>query len=61
MRVNIMTLVKTTRLKKQENTYDIEIPEELITQLDWRVGHVLEISEKDNKLVIEKLHGFMGS
>jgi len=56
-----MTLVKTTRLKKQENSYDIEIPEELINKLDWRVGHILEISEHDNKLVIEKLHGFMGS
>ena len=56
-----MALGKTTRLKKQENTYDIEIPEELINQLDWRIGHVLEISEQDNKLVIEKLHGFMGS
>jgi len=61
MPVNIMALVKTTRLKKQENTYDIEIPEELVNKLDWRVGHVLEISEQDNKLVIEKLHGFMGS
>ncbi|MGD2105990.1 MAG: AbrB/MazE/SpoVT family DNA-binding domain-containing protein [Nitrosopumilaceae archaeon] len=56
-----MTLVKTTRLKKQKNTYDVEIPEELINQLNWRVGHVLEIREQDNKLVIEKLHGFMGS
>lgn len=56
-----MTLVKTTRLKKQDNTYDIEIPEELVNKLDWRVGHVLEISEQENKLVIEKLHGFMGS
>ena len=61
MPVNIMELVKTTRLKKQENSYDIEIPEELINKLDWRVGHILEISEHDNKLVIEKLHGFMGS
>lgn len=56
-----MALVKTTRLKKQENIYDIEIPEELVNKLDWRVGHVLEISEQDDKLVIEKLHGFMGS
>lgn len=56
-----MVLVKTTRLKKQESTYDIEIPEDMVNKLDWRVGHVLEISEKDDKLVIEKLHGFMGS
>ncbi len=53
--------VKTTRLTKQENMYEIEIPEEFVNKLDWRVGHILEISEQDNKLVIEKLHGFMGS
>lgn len=56
-----MGLIKTTRLKKQDSVYEIEIPKEFIVQLDWRDGHVLEISEYDNKLVIEKLHGFMGS
>jgi bifunctional DNA-binding transcriptional regulator/antitoxin component of YhaV-PrlF toxin-antitoxin module len=39
----------------------IEIPEEFINRLEWRVGHILEINEQDNKLVIEKLHGFLGS
>lgn len=56
-----MTLVKTTRLKKRDSTYEIEIPKEFITKLDWRDGHVLEINEEDSKLVIKKLHGFMGS
>lgn len=56
-----MVNVKTTRLKKQENTFEIEIPEEFVNKLDWRVGHILEINEQDNKLVIEKLHGFLGS
>jgi antitoxin component of MazEF toxin-antitoxin module len=56
-----MTTVKTTRLKKQGNAFEIEIPKEFITKLDWRDGHILEINEEDNKLVIEKLHGFMGS
>ncbi len=56
-----MGQVKTTRLKKHESTFEIEIPEEFINRLEWRVGHILEISEQDNKLVIEKLHGFLGS
>lgn len=56
-----MVLVKTTRLKKRDSSYEIEIPKEFITKLDWRDGHILEINEKSNKLVIEKLHGFMGS
>ncbi len=56
-----MAHVKTTRLKKQENVFEIEIPEEFVNKLDWRVGHILEINEQDNKLVIEKLHGFLGS
>ena len=56
-----MGLVKTTRLKKQGDIFEIEIPKELIVKLDLRDGHVLEISEHENKLVIEKLHGFIGS
>ncbi len=59
--MNNMAHVKTTRLKKQENVFEIEIPEEFVNKLDWRVGHILEINEQDNKLVIEKLHGFLGS
>ena len=59
--MNTMGQVKTTRLKKQESTFEIEIPEEFINRLEWRVGHILEINEQDNKLVIEKLHGFLGS
>ena len=31
-----MTSCKTTRLKKQSNTYEIKIPEEFITNLDWQ-------------------------
>ena len=56
-----MGSVKTTRLKKQEEQYVIEIPKEFIVNLDWRDGHILEIKEKENQLVIEKLHGFVGS
>ena len=56
-----MALVKTTRLKKQDEQYEIEIPKEFIINLDWRDGHILEIKEQDNQLVIEKLHGFVGS
>ncbi len=55
-----MTNVKTTRLKKRDNIYEIEIPEEFVNKFDWRNGHVLEIIEKDNKLVIDKIHGFLG-
>ena len=56
-----MALVRTTRLKKQDNTYEIEIPKEFIIKLDWRDGHILEINEQNDKLVIEKIHGFLGS
>ena len=56
-----MPLVKTTRLTKRDESYEIEIPKDFIEKLDWRNGHILEIVEKDNKLVIEKLQGFVGS
>ena len=56
-----MVLVKTTRLIKQDDIYEIEIPKDFVTKLDWRDGHVLEINIQGEKLVIEKLHGFMGS
>lgn len=56
-----MVLVKTTRLKKQNNVYEIEIPEELVKKLQWMPGFILELNEQKEKLIIEKLHGFMGS
>ena len=56
-----MALVKTTRLTKHDESYEIEIPKEFIEKMDWRDGHILEISETENKLVIEKLQGFVGS
>jgi hypothetical protein len=61
MPVNIMTLVKTTRLIKQDDIYEIEIPKDFITKLEWQDGLVLEINMQGEKLIIEKLHGFMGS
>ena len=61
MPINTMALVKTTRLIKQDDLYEIEIPKDFVTKLDWRDGHILEINMEGEKLVIEKLHGFMGS
>lgn len=61
MPINTMALVKTTRLIKQDDIYEIEIPKDFVTKLDWRDGHILEINMEGEKLVIEKLHGFMGS
>ena len=56
-----MVLIKTSRLKKHDSNYEIEIPEEIINKLEWMSGFVLEISAEKDKLIIEKLHGFMGS
>ena len=56
-----MTSGKTTRLKKQNNVYEIDIPEEFITNLDWQEGHLLEINTDGKQLVVEKLHGFVGT
>ncbi|MDH3657142.1 MAG: hypothetical protein OEM77_03300 [Nitrosopumilus sp.] len=54
-------MTKTTKLQKQnDGVYEIEIPEEYISKLGWRNGHVLKIDADENKLVIEKLSGFMG-
>ena len=61
MPINTMALVKTTRLIKQDDIYEIEIPKDFVIKLDWRNGHILEINMEGEKLVIEKLHGFMGS
>jgi hypothetical protein len=56
-----MALVKTTRLIKQDDIYEIEISKDFITKLEWQDGLVLEINMQGEKLIIEKLHGFMGS
>ncbi|MFQ5475804.1 MAG: hypothetical protein ACE5DT_02090 [Nitrosopumilus sp.] len=54
-------MVKTTRLTKQnEDMFKIEIPEEYISKLGWRNGHVLKIDVENEKIIIEKLSGFMG-
>jgi len=61
MTINAMVLVKTTRLKKQNNVYEIEIPKELVKKLGWMPGFILELNEQKEQLIVEKLHGFMGS
>ena len=54
-------MTKTTKLTKQnDGGYEIKIPEEYVSQIGWRNGHVLKIDIKDEKLIIEKLSGFMG-
>jgi bifunctional DNA-binding transcriptional regulator/antitoxin component of YhaV-PrlF toxin-antitoxin module len=54
-------MTKTTKLIKQnDGVYQIEIPEEYVSKLGWRNGHVLKIDANTNKIVIEKLSGFMG-
>ncbi|WP_179372385.1 hypothetical protein [Nitrosopumilus ureiphilus] len=54
-------MVKTTKLIKQTNgVYKIEIPEEDISELGWRNGYVLKIDAESNRIIIEKLSGFMG-
>ncbi|MDH3341285.1 MAG: hypothetical protein OEL84_08365 [Nitrosopumilus sp.] len=54
-------MVKTTKLIKQnDGSYMIEIPEQLVFKLEWRNGHILKIDADNNRIVIEKLSGFMG-
>ena len=54
-------MTKTTILNKQnDGAYEIKIPEEYVSKLGWKNGHVLKIDADENKLVIEKLSGFMG-
>ena len=54
-------MTKTTKLIKQSDGISaIEVPEEYLSKLGWRNGHVLKIDADDKKLVIEKLTGFMG-
>ena len=54
-------MAKTTKLVKQnDGIFHVEIPEEFLSKLEWEAGHILKIDTEDNKLVIEKLNGFMG-
>ena len=54
-------MTKTTKLIKQnDGGYQIKIPEEYVSKLGWRDGHILKIDTDDAKLIIEKLSGFMG-
>ncbi|HJJ22276.1 MAG TPA: hypothetical protein OQH54_00965 [Nitrosopumilus sp.] len=54
-------MVQTTKITKQDDgAYGIEIPEECMSKLGWRNGYILKIDVDDNKLVIQKLSGFMG-
>ena len=59
--MTIFHMVKITKLVKQnDGEYQINIPEEYVSQLGWRNGHVLQIDAADEKIVIQKLSGFMG-
>ncbi|MFQ5497472.1 MAG: hypothetical protein ACE5DU_06260 [Nitrosopumilus sp.] len=54
-------MAKTTKLVKQnDGIFLIGIPEQFLSKLGWETGHILKIDTEDNKLVIEKLSGFMG-
>ena len=54
-------MAKITKLIEQnDGTYEIEIPEEYVLKFSWRNGHVLKIDADDDKIVIEKLAGFIG-
>ncbi len=53
-------MANTTKLKQNDTTYEIEIPEEYVLKLGWRKGYVLKIDVVDGKLVVQKLSGFMG-
>ncbi|KEQ56717.1 hypothetical protein AAA799B03_00948 [Marine Group I thaumarchaeote SCGC AAA799-B03] len=56
-----MSLLKTTRLTKQGDRFEIEIPPECVEKLGWRKGLVLEIDIQDSKAIIKKLQGFVGT
>ena len=54
-------MTRTTKLIKQnDDAYNIDIPEEYVSKLGWKNGYLLKIDVDDNKIVIEKLSGFMG-
>ena len=56
-----MALLKTTRLTKHDQRYEIEIPQECIEKLGWRDGHILEIDVQNSQAIIKKLQGFVGA
>ena len=55
-----MTLPKTTRLVKNNERFEIEIPKECVEKMGWQNGHVLEIDVNDYQVIIKKLQGFVG-
>ena len=55
-----MTKTTSRLIKQNDGVYRIDIPEEYVTQLGWRNGFILQIDVDNNKIVIEKLGGFMG-
>ena len=55
-----MSLSKTTRLTRQGDRFEIEIPHECVEKLGWRKGLVLEIDIQGSEAVIKKLQGFVG-
>ena len=55
-----MSLLKTTRLAKQGDRFEVEIPHECVEKLGWRNGLVLEIDIQGSEAVIKKLQGFLG-
>lgn len=56
----LLDMVNTTKLKQNDATYEIEIPEKYVLKLGWGKGYVLKIDVDDGKLVVQKLSGFMG-
>lgn len=54
-------VVITTRLEKNDDVFRIEIPKEYVTKLDWRKGQILSLDVSDEKLMVEKMHGFVGA
>lgn len=55
-----MAILKTTRLTKNNDCFEIEIPKECIDKLGWQNGHILEIDVQNSQAVIKKLQGFVG-
>lgn len=56
-----MSLIKTTRLTRHGDYFEIKIPPECVEKLGWRNGHVLEIAIQDSEAIIKKLQGFVGT
>ena len=54
-------MAKTTKLVKQnDGIFKIDIPEEFLAKLEWEDGIILKIDTNDNKILVEKLSGFVG-